>query len=101
MSNWRSTITIRPSYKLKPHTSDRLVERISKRLRVRIFYTMERDRNDEVYPFWGNEDYCEIGLTRTDFDLSDKGVRIEPKAILLGSIFSAIKFFFETSEGAK
>ena len=52
MSNWRSTITIRPSYKLKPHTSDRLVERISKRLRVRIFYTMERDRNDEVYhPF--------------------------------------------------
>ena len=49
MSNWRSTITIRPSYKLKPHTSDRLVERISKRLRVRIFYTMERDRNDEAY----------------------------------------------------
>jgi len=49
MSNWKSTVTIRPSYKLKPHTSDRLIERISKRLRVRIFYTMEKDRNDEVY----------------------------------------------------
>ena len=46
------------------------------------------DKTIEVYPFWGNDDFCEIGLTRTDFDLSDKGVRIEPKAILLGSIFS-------------
>ena len=42
----------------------------------------------EVYPFWGNEDLCEIGITRTDFDLSDKGVKIEPKAYLLGSIYS-------------
>ena len=41
-----------------------------------------------VYPFWGNEDYCEIGITRTDFDLSSRGVKIEPKAYLLGSIFS-------------
>jgi hypothetical protein len=46
------------------------------------------DKTIEVFPFWGNDDFCEIGLTRTDFDLSDKGVRIEPKAILLGSIFS-------------
>ena len=44
MSNWKSTVTIRPSYKLKPHTSDRLIERISKRLKTRIFYTMERDK---------------------------------------------------------
>lgn len=42
----------------------------------------------EVYPFWGNEDLCEIGITRSDFDLSDKGVKIEPKAYLLGSIYS-------------
>jgi hypothetical protein len=42
----------------------------------------------EVYPFWGNEDLCEIGITRTDFDLSDKGVKIEPKAYLLGSVYS-------------
>jgi hypothetical protein len=42
----------------------------------------------EVYPFWGNEDLCEIGITRTDFDLSDKGVRIEPKAYILGGTFA-------------
>jgi len=42
----------------------------------------------EVYPFWGNEDLCEIGITRTDFDLSSKGVKVEPKAYLLGSIYS-------------
>lgn len=46
------------------------------------------DKNIEVYPFWGNEDLCEIGLTRTDFDLSSKGVKIEPKAYFLGSIYS-------------
>jgi len=49
MSNWKSTVTIRPSYKLKAHTSDRLIERISKRLRTRVFYTMEKDWNDEMY----------------------------------------------------
>jgi len=49
MSNWKSTVTIRPSYKLKTHTSDRLIERISKRLKTRVFYTMEKDWNDEMY----------------------------------------------------
>ena len=49
MSNWKSTVTIRPSYKLKAHTSDKLIERISKRLRTRVFYTMEKDWNDEMY----------------------------------------------------
>ncbi len=42
----------------------------------------------EVYPFWGNEDLCEIGITRTDFDLSSKGVRIEPKAYVIGGTFT-------------
>ena len=42
----------------------------------------------EVYPFWGNEDLCEIGITRTDFDLTSRGVKIEPKAYLLGSVYS-------------
>ena len=41
-----------------------------------------------VYPFWGNQDLCEIGITRTDFDLSSKGVKIEPKAYFLGSVYS-------------
>lgn len=42
----------------------------------------------EVFPFWGNEDLCEIGITRTDFDLSDNGVKIEPKAYLIGGTYT-------------
>lgn len=45
------------------------------------------DRSIEVYPLWGNDDLCGIGITRTDFDLSDKGIKIEPiSLILLSSI---------------
>jgi hypothetical protein len=46
------------------------------------------DKSIEVYPFWGSEDYCEIGISRADFDLSDKGVKIEPKAYLIGGVFT-------------
>lgn len=42
----------------------------------------------EVYPFWGNKDLCEIGITRSDFDLSNNGINIEPKTYFIGSIFS-------------
>lgn len=46
------------------------------------------DRTIDVSPFWGNVDLCQIGITRTDFDLSSEGVKIEPKAYLLGSSFT-------------
>jgi hypothetical protein len=46
------------------------------------------DKSIDVYPFWGNEDICEIGLTRTDFDLSEVGVKIEPKAFLIGGTYT-------------
>ncbi len=46
------------------------------------------DRNIEVYPFWGNEELCEIGITRSDFDLSDRGVNIQPKAYVIGGIYT-------------
>ena len=39
----------------------------------------------EVYPFWGNIDLCQIGITRTDFDLLDKGIKIEPISLILAS----------------
>jgi hypothetical protein len=42
----------------------------------------------EVVPFWGNVELCEIGLTRTDFDLADQGITIQPKAYLIGGTFS-------------
>jgi hypothetical protein len=45
------------------------------------------DKLIEVYPFWGNEELCEIGITRTDFDLSDRGVNIKPTAYLIGGVF--------------
>lgn len=46
------------------------------------------DKLIEVYPFWGNEDICEIGITRSDFDLTEKGVKIQPKAYLIGGIYT-------------
>jgi hypothetical protein len=46
------------------------------------------DKTVEVVPFWGNVDLCQIGITRTDFDLSDKGVKIEPKAFLIGGTYT-------------
>ena len=46
------------------------------------------DKLIEVYPFWGNESLCEIGITRTDFDLSERGVNIKPTAYLIGGVFS-------------
>ena len=46
------------------------------------------DKTIEVYPFWGNQELCEIGITRTDFDLSDQGVKIEPKAFLIGGTYT-------------
>jgi hypothetical protein len=46
------------------------------------------DKIIQVYPFWGNESLCEIGITRTDFDLTEKGVNIQPKAYVIGGIFT-------------
>jgi hypothetical protein len=46
------------------------------------------DKVIEVYPFWGNEELCEIGITRTDFDLSDRGVNIKPTAYLIGGVYT-------------
>ena len=46
------------------------------------------NKSIDVYPFWGNEDICEIGLTRTDFDLSNAGVKIEPAAFFIGGTYT-------------
>lgn len=46
----------------------------------------------EVEPFWGQEEICNIGITRTDFDLSaESNVIIQPTAIFMGSIFSDVE----------
>lgn len=46
------------------------------------------DKIIQVYPFWGNESLCEIGITRTDFDLTEKGINIQPKAYVIGGIYT-------------
>jgi hypothetical protein len=46
------------------------------------------EKTIEVYPFWGNEDLCEIGITRTDFDLKERGIRLEPYSIMMGGSFT-------------
>ena len=42
----------------------------------------------EVTSFWGENEICNIGITRADFDLRDFGIDIKPHAIFMGSIFS-------------
>lgn len=43
----------------------------------------------EIAPLWGEPEICQLGITRADFDLtSDANIRIEPKAIFMGSIIS-------------
>ena len=46
------------------------------------------DKSFTVYPFWGNQDLCELGISRVDFDLSTKGIKIEPTAYFIGSVYS-------------
>ena len=42
-----------------------------------------------VEPLWGQPDICNIGINRTDFDLSaEASVVIQPTAIFMGSMFS-------------
>jgi hypothetical protein len=41
-----------------------------------------------VASFWGEEEICDIGITRCDFDLRDLGIEIKPQAIFMGSLIS-------------
>lgn len=43
----------------------------------------------EVTPFWGQNDLCDVGITRFDFDLREMGVDITPHSVFMGSIFSS------------
>lgn len=43
----------------------------------------------EVEPLWGQPEVCNLGITRTDFDLSSEAnILIEPTSIFMGSLFS-------------
>ena len=43
----------------------------------------------DVASFWGQEDLCDVGITRTDFDLRELGIEIVPTSVFMGSIFSS------------
>ena len=40
----------------------------------------------DVTPFWGDNDLCNVGITRSDFDLRDLGIEIEPHLFLWAHI---------------
>jgi len=43
----------------------------------------------EISPLWGEDDICQIGIVRADFDLTqDANIKIEPNAVFMGSIIS-------------
>jgi hypothetical protein len=47
------------------------------------------NKSIEVEPLWGQPEICNLGITRTDFDLSsDSNVDIRPTSIFMGSIIS-------------
>ena len=46
------------------------------------------DKTFTVYPFWGNQDLCELGISRVDFDMSSLGIKIEPMAYFIGSVYT-------------
>jgi len=49
-------------------------------------------RNLEVEPLWGQPEICNLGITRTDFDLSAEfNINITPTAIFMGSLVSSIE----------
>ena len=50
------------------------------------------NRTITIEPLWGQPDVCNIGINRTDFDLSaEANVVIEPTGIFMGSIFSDVE----------
>jgi hypothetical protein len=48
------------------------------------------NRTIEVEPLWGQPEICNLGITRTDFDLSGEvNIDIRPTAIFMGSLISS------------
>jgi len=48
------------------------------------------NRSVTVEPFWGEPEICTIGITRSDFDITQEAnISITPTAIFMGSIFSS------------
>ena len=47
------------------------------------------NRTIEIEPLWGQPEICNLGITRTDFDLTgEANINIQPTAIFMGSMIS-------------
>jgi hypothetical protein len=47
------------------------------------------NRTINIEPLWGQPEVCTIGITRTDFDITEEaGIEITPTAIFMGSLIS-------------
>ena len=56
------------------------------------------NRDIEVEPLWGEPDICNLGITRTDFDVTrEANIDINPQSIFIGSIFSDIDDYAQKS----
>jgi len=47
---------------------------------------VSQNRSVEILPFWGNLEQCEVGITRTDFDIQN--FEITPSCIFFGSMYA-------------
>ena len=43
------------------------------------------DKTINVQPFWGSKEMCSVQITRSDFDLTDKGIELKSYALFIGS----------------
>ena len=50
---------------------------------------VNQKKDINVSSFWGEQEICDIGITRVDFDLRDLGIEIKPQAIFMGSMVSS------------
>ena len=47
-----------------------------------------QNKTVESVSFWGDDEMCNSGISRVDFDLRDSNVEFRPNALFMGSIFS-------------
>ena len=57
-------------------------------------------RSVNVSPFWGNNEICQIGIARADFDLRDLGITITPHSVFMGSTFSSSNTDYIKDQGS-
>ena len=49
---------------------------------------VNQKKDINVSSFWGEDNICDVGITRVDFDLRDLGIEIKPHSVFMGSLIS-------------